>query len=275
MQALVARALAARGPAACENHVGDVAWQRFQHTGREAEWRIRIWDEGWRARRVGVDPAPATLGHEIHPRHRGGALHDELLDWFEADAEGDELRASSLTTDPERLAFLRGRGYEIEPAAHGSSTTSGELADTARAGRARRLPAAHGRARRPRGARRAASGRLGALARHRRRASRSSRPCGRIAPTSTASWRRPTAPRRLLPRVARRREPRRASSSRWARILTTGAAASLRPCAASRSTGCARRERTRSDRLLARGLGGDGALRVDRAARARALAPAR
>ncbi len=116
MQALVGELWSLEGPHV-ENHIGDVAWQRFQHTDREAEWRIRLWNQGsepvaWAWIRQ------ATLGHEIHPRYRGGALHDELLDWFEAEAEGDELRVSSLTTDAERLAFLRGRGYEIEDAAH-------------------------------------------------------------------------------------------------------------------------------------------------------------
>ena len=55
------------------------------------------------------------LQHEIHPRHRGGTLHEELLEWFEAEAEGDELRASSLSTDTERLEFLRSHGYEVDP----------------------------------------------------------------------------------------------------------------------------------------------------------------
>jgi ribosomal protein S18 acetylase RimI-like enzyme len=116
MQALVGELWRLEGPHV-ENHVGDVAWMRFQHAGREGEWRIRIWEEDGEPVAWAWIRRPATLGHEIHPRRRGGALHKELLDWFEAEAEEDELRVSSLTTDPERLAFLRARGYEIEPAA--------------------------------------------------------------------------------------------------------------------------------------------------------------
>jgi ribosomal protein S18 acetylase RimI-like enzyme len=113
MQALVSELWRLDGPRV-ENHVGDVAWQRFQHTGREDEWRIRVWEEdgavvAWAWLRL-----PATLVHEIHPRHRGGPVHEELLDWFESDVEGDELRATSLSTDAERLAFLRSRGYELD-----------------------------------------------------------------------------------------------------------------------------------------------------------------
>ena len=128
MQALVSELWRLEGPHV-ENHVGDVAWMRFQHTGREGEWRFRIWEESGEPVAWAWIRRPATLGHEIHPRHRGGALHDELLDWFEAEAEEDELRVSSLTTDPERLAFLRARGYEIEPAARAFAYHLRELGD--------------------------------------------------------------------------------------------------------------------------------------------------
>jgi ribosomal protein S18 acetylase RimI-like enzyme len=128
MQALVGELWRLEGPLV-ENHVGDVAWMRFQHAGREGEWRFRIWEEEGEPVAWAWIRRPATLGHEIHPRHRGGALHDELLDWFETAAEDDELRVSSLTTDPERLAFLRARGYEIEPAARAFAYHLRELGD--------------------------------------------------------------------------------------------------------------------------------------------------
>jgi ribosomal protein S18 acetylase RimI-like enzyme len=102
---------------------------RFQHAGREDEWRFRIWEEDGEPAAWAWIRRPATLGHEIHPRHRGGDLHDELLDWFEAGTEDEELRVSSLTTDPKRLAHLRGRGYEIEPAARAFAYHLRELAE--------------------------------------------------------------------------------------------------------------------------------------------------
>ena len=116
MQALVSELWRLEGPHV-ENHIGDLTWMRFQHAGREQEWRFRIWEEDGEPVAWAWLRRPASLGHEIHPRHRGGALHHELLDWFEAGADEDELRVSSLTTDRERLAFLRARGYEIEPTA--------------------------------------------------------------------------------------------------------------------------------------------------------------
>ena len=114
MQALVAELWRQEGPKV-ENHVGDVAWQRFQHSGREGEWRIRLWEENGEPVAWAWVKRPASLQHEIHPRHRGGALHAELLDWFEAEVEEDELRTSSLSTDTERLEALRSRDYEVDP----------------------------------------------------------------------------------------------------------------------------------------------------------------
>jgi ribosomal protein S18 acetylase RimI-like enzyme len=128
MQALVSELWQLEGPNV-ENHVGDVAWQRFQHTGREGEWRFRVWEEDGQPVSWAWIRQPATLAHEIHPRHRGGALHHELLDWFEAETADGELRVSSLTTDRERLALLRERGYEIEPGARAFAYHLGDLGE--------------------------------------------------------------------------------------------------------------------------------------------------
>jgi ribosomal protein S18 acetylase RimI-like enzyme len=113
MQALVSELWRLEGPRV-ENHVGDVAWQRFQHAGREDEWRIKIWEEAGEPVAWGWVRRASMLQHEIHPRHRGWELHHELLDWFEAEVEGEEPRTSSLSTDAERLDLLRSRGYEVD-----------------------------------------------------------------------------------------------------------------------------------------------------------------
>ena len=118
MQALIGELWRLEGPRV-DNHVGDITWMRFQHAGREGEWQIRIWEENGEPVARGWIRRPDRLTHEIHPRHRGGALHDELLDWFEANVAGDELRASSISTDAERIAFLQSRGYEID--SHGKA----------------------------------------------------------------------------------------------------------------------------------------------------------
>jgi ribosomal protein S18 acetylase RimI-like enzyme len=127
MQALVSELWRLEGPRV-ESHVGDVAWMRFQHAGREHEWRIRVWEEGGAPVAWAWVRRPPML-HEIHPRHRGGPLHEELLDWFEAETEGDEIRVSSLSTDAARLTFLRARGYELDGEAAGLAYHYAELAE--------------------------------------------------------------------------------------------------------------------------------------------------
>src|SRR5205823_6661817 len=42
MQAVTAETWRREGPHA-PLHVGDLAWMRFQHRGREQEWRVRLW----------------------------------------------------------------------------------------------------------------------------------------------------------------------------------------------------------------------------------------
>jgi len=110
MQELVAELWRLEGPNV-ENHIGDLAWQH-----RLDEWRARVWEEAGEPVAFGRFRAPATLQYEIHPAHRPGPLHDEVLDWFEAEAEADELRTSSLSTDDDRLAVLRRRGYDDDRA---------------------------------------------------------------------------------------------------------------------------------------------------------------
>ncbi|MDX6549121.1 MAG: hypothetical protein QOG33_2671 [Gaiellales bacterium] len=45
MQAVVSACWRAEGPSA-RFHVGDLAWWFYQHTGRQDEWRIRLWESG-------------------------------------------------------------------------------------------------------------------------------------------------------------------------------------------------------------------------------------
>jgi GNAT superfamily N-acetyltransferase len=128
MQALVAELWHLDGPRV-DHHIGDLAWQRFQHVGREDEWRIQVWEEDGNPVAWAWLRAPGTLLHEIHPRHRGEALHAELLDWFETETEGEELRATSPSTSTVTLAFLRSRGYEVDSGAQGLVYHLTELAE--------------------------------------------------------------------------------------------------------------------------------------------------
>ena len=90
-------------------HIGDVTWQVFSRG--PGDWHVRFWERG------GSDVAwawlqrPNKLDSCVHPGHRDDALHDDLLDWFEAGAEGDELISWAQSTDEPMLDALRRRGY--------------------------------------------------------------------------------------------------------------------------------------------------------------------
>ncbi|WP_143116517.1 GNAT family N-acetyltransferase [Lentzea xinjiangensis] len=63
-------------------HVGDLAWQRFSHVGREREWQFELWERdgqvaawAWEQRDAGlllqVDPAHPDLADEVLARFPG------------------------------------------------------------------------------------------------------------------------------------------------------------------------------------------------------------
>jgi predicted N-acetyltransferase YhbS len=109
LQRLVQEAWALVGPKN-ERHVGDVAWAATHISGREPEWRRRLWEDGGRLVAYGWLFLPATLDWQLHP-HRLELL-DDVLDWFEETATDDELETSALADDAEAIDRLRARGYE-------------------------------------------------------------------------------------------------------------------------------------------------------------------
>jgi ribosomal protein S18 acetylase RimI-like enzyme len=106
MQAVTAEAWRLEGPHA-PLHVGDVAWMRYQHAGREQEWRVRLWqrdgrDVAW----AWLRPPDSTVFGCVLPDVRE-ALMDELLDW--AQARVVEVQSTDATT----RAILERRGYRL------------------------------------------------------------------------------------------------------------------------------------------------------------------
>lgn len=111
MQALQEELWALEGPRV-HAHVGDLAWWANQHVGREQEWKRRLWLDGDRCVAWAWLDRPASLDCEVHSAHRGGELHEALLDWFEAEVEGDGPRSAfTMENDPVSLGLLERRGY--------------------------------------------------------------------------------------------------------------------------------------------------------------------
>jgi GNAT superfamily N-acetyltransferase len=108
MQELVAEVWAERREKSA-HHIGDLAWGTYQHVGREAEWKRRLWVDGGRCVAWAWVDRPAELTFEVLPR---AGLHPTVLDWFEADAEGDgPLSVWAQDDDADAIGALQDRGY--------------------------------------------------------------------------------------------------------------------------------------------------------------------
>jgi ribosomal protein S18 acetylase RimI-like enzyme len=92
-------------------HVGDLAWWATMHTGRESEWKRRLWLDGDRCVAWAWLDRPASFDYEVHRDHRGDALHEEVVDWFESEAEADALQAWVMDGDDASLELLARRGF--------------------------------------------------------------------------------------------------------------------------------------------------------------------
>jgi ribosomal protein S18 acetylase RimI-like enzyme len=92
------------------HHVGDLAWGTYQHVGREDDWKRHLWLEGALCIAWAWLDRPAEVTFEVRP---ASGLQDRVLDWFEAEAEGEgPLSVWALDDDPEAVGALERRGYE-------------------------------------------------------------------------------------------------------------------------------------------------------------------
>jgi len=102
MQGLVQDVWALRREKAA-HHVGDLAWGRFQHVGREPLWQTQLWQDGDRVVAYGWLFEDDVLDFCVHPQRPD--LLDEVLSW--ADARETEV----LDADGDAIAALERHGY--------------------------------------------------------------------------------------------------------------------------------------------------------------------
>jgi ribosomal protein S18 acetylase RimI-like enzyme len=91
-------------------HVGDLAWSATQHTGREHEWRRRLWEEDGRVVAYAWLIRPRTLDWQIDPRRP--ELLDDVIDWFEAEADEGPPETTARADDAGVVEALTRRGYQ-------------------------------------------------------------------------------------------------------------------------------------------------------------------
>jgi len=90
-------------------HVGDLAWQRFQHAGREAEWPTVLWEAGGEVVAWGWVSLPGELALLVDPARP--ELASGVLAWFEDTASAAELAVTVLDAEKHVIAALERCGY--------------------------------------------------------------------------------------------------------------------------------------------------------------------
>src|SRR5258708_6762342 len=94
-------------------HIGDLAWARFQHAGREAEWATRLWERNGAVVAWGWRQSGASLDVMVHPNLP--FLSGRVLEWFEANAGPGDLTATVLDAENHLVDGLIRRGYVPQP----------------------------------------------------------------------------------------------------------------------------------------------------------------
>ena len=92
-------------------HIGGLAWERFEHVGREADWPTRLWEADGKVVSWAwlYERDPDLLYLDVHPDHPH--LTDAVLDWFEALARSETLEIPVTDRQSGLRAALTARGY--------------------------------------------------------------------------------------------------------------------------------------------------------------------
>ncbi|MEU6711251.1 GNAT family N-acetyltransferase [Nonomuraea sp. NPDC046802] len=90
-------------------HVGDLAWSRFQHVGREPEWPTALWERDGEVAAWAWARLPGTLDLHLDPEQHD--LAEEILRWFDGVAQDDGRVVTLLDAESGIADVLRGHGY--------------------------------------------------------------------------------------------------------------------------------------------------------------------
>ena len=85
-------------------HIGDLAWQRFRHAGREDEWITAIWEVDDKLVAWGWVKLPGSLMLQVDPDF--AELSKDVIDWFVKVTETNEQKVAVLETESHLITAL-------------------------------------------------------------------------------------------------------------------------------------------------------------------------
>lgn len=102
-------------PQLAQETVGDLAWMTRQYAGAEPEWRRQLWWDDARVVAWAWIKAPARFFCQVHPERP--ELHEEIIEWFEAEASERPLTASVRAGNEAAIQALEAHGFQHDPEA--------------------------------------------------------------------------------------------------------------------------------------------------------------
>ncbi|WP_313893934.1 GNAT family N-acetyltransferase [Psychrobacillus sp.] len=85
-------------------HIGDLAWQRHRHAGREDEWITAIWEMDEKPVAWGWVKLPGSLMFQVDPNFT--ELSKDVISWFKKITETNEQRVTVLETESHLISAL-------------------------------------------------------------------------------------------------------------------------------------------------------------------------
>jgi len=85
-------------------HIGDLAWQRHRHVGREDEWITAIWEIEGKPVAWGWIKLPGKLIFQVDPNF--SQLSKAVIDWFDKVVDTNEQKVTVLETESHLISAL-------------------------------------------------------------------------------------------------------------------------------------------------------------------------
>lgn len=85
-------------------HIGDLAWQRYRHGGREEEWMTAIWEVDNQTVAWGWIKLPGSLMFQVDPNFPN--VSKEVIEWFDKVTETNEQQVTVLETESHLITAL-------------------------------------------------------------------------------------------------------------------------------------------------------------------------